>query len=126
MKHVRLIAAILLAIPFIVFPLNGWFEWFDMTPPEEPVGMDMLVDMKEAGLMNWIAIGHLVCGVGLLIPRFRFASGLLHLPLSIGMVGFHATVMPEGMGFAAVLLVLNLIVIAEPGRLFRLVAPAPS
>jgi len=110
MKTARLIAAILLAIPLIFFGGNYFVHFFELPPPEEMnPGIEMIVGMRESGLMGLVAFAHLLCGILLLIPKYRFLGALLHLPLSIGMVGFHLFMMPEGLAMVFIILILNII-----------------
>lgn len=123
MRKVRLFAAIILALPLLVFPLNSWFEFFEQ--PElagAPEGIALLEAMIAGGLMKWIAASHVLLGVCLLIPRTRFLAGLLQLPVTLGIVAFHMTMLPEGNVTAFIMLALNLIVVFNVGQLQRLVA----
>ena len=79
---------------------------------------------RAGGLMKAIAASHVIVGVGLLIPRLRFASGLLQLPMSLGITAFHATMLPAGLVVALVMLVLNALVLADRSRWQSLLAPA--
>ena len=110
MKKISLIAAILLSIPLIILGGNYFVHFFEMPPPEETnAGLDMIMSMRENGLMAYVAAGHLLCGILLVIPKFRFLGALLHLPLSLGMVGFHLSMMPEGLAIVVVILALNIL-----------------
>ena len=125
MNKLRLASAWLLALPLIVFGGNAFAQLFEMPESEPSPGVDLLQAMHDGGLMTAIAASHVLIGLMLLLPRSRFAAGLLQLPLSIGMVAFHATMLPEGLAMAGVLLALNLLVIADGARLRSLFA-APA
>ena len=122
MTKLRLIAAVLLALPLIGF--GGGYLAGAVPPLEDgtQAGIDLLVAMREGGLMTWVSISHVVVGVLLLVPRTRFASALLQLPISLGMVALHATMLPEGLAPAAVILVLNLAVLADADKLGELLS----
>ena len=110
MKTVRLIASILLAIPLIIFGGNYFVHFFEMATPEETnAALDLLQAMRDGGLMAYVAAGHFICGILLLIPKFRLLGALMHLPLSIGMVGFHLSMMPEGLIMVLIILALNIL-----------------
>ena len=117
MKMIRLISAILLALPLIVFGSNYFFNFFSFTQETTSAGATLLEMMRDGGLMNPIAFSHVVIGVLLLMPKTRTFGGLLQLPLSIGMVSFHATMQPEGLAIALVMLLLNIAVIWDPKRI---------
>ena len=121
MKKIRIGAAVLLAIPLIVFGLN-YFLQFIKPPHEDSVGFDVITKMGEGGLMLYMALSHIIIGVMLLIPKTRFVAGLLQLTLSIGILFFHVTLMPTGIGIAIIMLVLNIIVIADRDKLTSLLA----
>ena len=123
MDKVRLIAAILLALPMLVFGGNHFLAFFEVPELEgAEVGIRILEDMRTGGLMDAIAASHVVVGLMLLVPRLRFAGALVQLPLSIGIVAFHATLLPEGTGMGVVLLALNLIALADGRRIARLLS----
>ncbi len=123
MSKLRLVCATLLALPLLVFGGNHFLALFEMAPAGSGPGVELLESMRSGGLMTWIAVSHLVIGFGLLVPRLRFAAGLMQLPLSLGIVAFHVTMLPEGNGPAIGLLVLNLIVVSDTSRIDGLFAP---
>ena len=57
----------------------------------------------------------------LLVPRLRFAGGLLQLPMSIGILAFHVTMLPAGLPPAIVMFALNAVLVADRERLAVLV-----
>ena len=63
--------------------------------------------------MTWIALSHVAVGLMLLLPSTRFTGGLLQLPISLGIVAFHAEMHPAGLGPGVVMLVLNLVVLLD-------------
>ena len=117
MKMIRLISAILLALPLIVFGSNYFFDFFSLPQEDTSAGATLLEMMRAGGLMNPIAFSHVVIGILLLMPKNRTFGGLLQLPLSIGIVSFHATMQPEGLAVALVMLLLNIAVIWDPKRI---------
>jgi len=73
--------------------------------------------MRAGGLMAPIAASHVLIGLLLLIPRTRFAAALLQLPMTLGILAFHVTMLPEGTPIAVVMLALNSVVLAQRTRL---------
>jgi putative oxidoreductase len=110
------IAALLLALTFIVFGLNYFLKFFPMPEGGDSPGERLLQAMREGGLMRYIAFSHVVAGVLILIPRTRFLGALLQLPMVIGITSFHLSMLPAGVGFAAILLLLNLLVLIDPAK----------
>lgn len=125
MAKLRLVCAVLLAVPLIVFGGNYFVQAFELPEGDGSSGDLLLQSMRDGGLMTWIALSHVVVGVMLLLPPLRYAGALLQLPISLGMVAFHATMLPAGIGPAAVMLVLNVVVLADPKRLANLTSRTP-
>lgn len=86
-------------------------------------GAQMWELIRDGGLMDWLAAGHLVIGVLLLVPRTRFAAGVAQLPITIGIVAFNATMFPRGVPLAIAMLVVNLAVVLQASDIRRLLAP---
>lgn len=123
LEKVRLVAAFVLALPLLLFGADYFLGFMDMEMEGAQAGLDLLQAMRDGGLMAWIAASHLIIGAMLVVPRFRFVAGLLQLPMTIGMVAFHVTMLPEGNVGAFVMLALNLLVIADDRHIRALVAP---
>ncbi|MCP3918917.1 MAG: hypothetical protein GY711_25500 [bacterium] len=115
MSKVRTACAILLALPLLAFGGNHFLQWF-MLPEIEGTaeGVEVLKSMRDSGLMNWIAASHVLIGLLLIVPRTRFFGALSQLPLALGIAAFHYTMLPEGLGPAIGMLLLNLLVLADP------------
>ena len=88
-----------------------------MPEPGESAGEQMLQAMRDGGLMVPVAASHVVIGVMLLVARLRFTGALLQFPMSLGIVAFHATMLPAGLAVALVMLALNVGVLADPAKL---------
>ncbi|MEM7309576.1 MAG: hypothetical protein AAF682_23070 [Planctomycetota bacterium] len=120
MKKIRTSCAVLLALPLIVFGGNYFVQLFALPDAGESAGEQLLQSMRDGGLMTFIAASHVAVGFLLLVPRLRFAGALLQLPISLGIVAFHGSMLPEGLGVAIFLLVLNLGALADAKRIARL------
>ena len=123
MKLAKTITAFLLALPLIVFGSNKFLNFMELPPGDGSQGDQLLQLMHEGGLMSWIALSHIVIGLLLLLPRTRFLGALLQLPISLGMVAFHATMLPGGTGMAAVMLALNAFLLLDAQRLQGVLEP---
>jgi len=111
---------VLLALPLLGSSLNHALGLWVPALPEGTSGAELWALIRTDGLMDWIAVGHFVIGILLLVPRTRFAAGLLQLPISVGIVGFNATGLPSGVPLAVAMLVGNLVVVASRDDLRRL------
>jgi putative oxidoreductase len=121
MNKLRAVCAVLLAIPLLVFGGNYFIHLFPMPPGDGSTGTRFLQMMRDGGLMSAIAFSHVVVGSLLMVPSTRFLGAILQLPISIGIVSFHFTMQPTGLAMGSVLLLLNLVVLADLPRLRCLV-----
>ncbi len=122
MSKARLVAAILLALPLLLFGA-GYFLPFEPSgepPVANPAGLEFLESMRKGGLMAPVAASHVLVGLLLLVSRTRFLAALLQLPMSLGILAFHLSMMPEGNAVAFAMLALNLVVLADRSRFRRL------
>ncbi|MEM7309575.1 MAG: hypothetical protein AAF682_23065 [Planctomycetota bacterium] len=120
MQKIRNACALLLALPLIVFGGNDFVQLFELPLGDQTAGEQLLMTMREGGLMKVIASSHVLVGLFLLVPRLRFIGGLMQLPMSVGIVAFHGTMLPEGLPPAIGMLALNIGVVAERTRLGQL------
>ena len=112
----------MLSVPLIGSAANHVFNWAKPPMSDGSRGAQMWELIRDGGLMDWLAVGHLMLGILLLVPRTRFAAGLMQLPITIGIVAFNVTMFPRGIPLAIGMLVLNLGVVLKPRDLRRLLA----
>lgn len=121
MKKLNLIAAILLALPLIIFGSNYFLDFLPFPDTADGnLGFEILKLMRDGGLMVFIALTHIILGILLLIPKTRFFAALMHLPLTIGIVCFHLTLEPMGLVVGLILLLLNLLAAYDKVKLAAL------
>lgn len=124
MRHLQATSAILLSVPLIGSAANHAFSWVKPPMSDGSHGAQMWELIRSGGLMNWLAVGHLLLGILLLVPRTRFVAGVMQLPITIGIVAFNVTMFPAGVALAIGMLAVNLGVVLSPRDLRRLLAPA--
>jgi len=119
MNKARLVCAILLALPLIGFGASYFIPGIEPPPPPDPEasGVKLIEAMRAGGLMAPIAASHVLIGLLLLVPRTRFVGAMLQLPMSVGILAFHMTMLPAGNALAIVILAINCFVIADRTRL---------
>lgn len=122
MPSLQSVSAVLLSVPLVGSAANHAFGWFKPPMSDGSRGAQMWELIRGGGLMDWLAVGHLLLGVLLLVPRTRFAAGLVQLPITLGIVAFNATMYPRGVPLALGMLVVNLGVVLQPRDLRRLLA----
>jgi len=124
MQRLQTASAILLSMPLIGSAANHAFKWVKPPMSDGSRGAQMWELIRDGGLMDWLAVGHLLLGILLLVPRTRFAAGVMQLPITVGIVAFNVTMFPRGIALALGMLVVNLGVVLSPRDLRRLLAPA--
>ena len=124
MRHLQAASAILLSVPLIGSAGNHVFTWAKPPMSDGSRGAQMWELIRDGGLMDWLAVGHLLLGILLLVPRTRFAAGVMQLPITVGIVAFNVTMFPAGVALAIAMLVVNLGVVLQPRDLRRLLAPS--
>tara|TARA_R110002126_G_scaffold1402_8_gene7971 strand:+ start:1916 stop:2299 length:384 start_codon:yes stop_codon:yes gene_type:complete len=122
MRLLRTFCALLLALPLLGSTANHFLD-FARPPVDGALGLEILESLREGGLMLWVALGHGLIGVLLLLPRSRFLAGLVQLPISLGIVAFNVTLYPPGIPLAIAMLALNLGLILDAERLQAVVQP---
>ena len=120
------LSAVILALPLIGSSVNHVFQVVQPPMDDGTQGAKMWQIIRDGGLMDWLAVGHLVLGALLLIPRTRFAAGVAQLPTTVGIVAFNVTMFPAGVLLAIGMLAVNLGVVLSRADLQRLVAKSPS
>jgi hypothetical protein len=123
MQRVQAGSALLLSIPLLAAAVNHVTQWVKPPMPDGSPGAQAWELIRAGGLMDWLAAGHLAIGVMLLVPRTRFAAGLMQLPVTLGIVAFNATMYPRGVPLALGMLVVNLAVVLRPRDLRRIAPP---
>jgi putative oxidoreductase len=126
MNKVRLFSAILLAFPLLLFGGGYFVHPIPLPEANGQPGIVLLHALRDGGMTKAVAGGHLVCGLLLLIPWTRFLGAILHLPVTIGIVSFHAIMWRLGLPMALVMLILNLVVLSEPARCRALIGRSPK
>jgi hypothetical protein len=126
MRRLQAFSALLLSVPLIGSAANHVFKWVKPPMSDGSRGAQMWELIRDGGLMDWLAVGHLLLGILLLVPRTRFAAGMMQLPITIGIVAFNATMFPRGVALAIGMLVVNLCVVLQPRDLRRLLAPSAN
>jgi len=113
-RYLPMIARILMGLGFLVFGLNGFFQFMPQpkTPPPQPA-MDFIGALMKTGyLMKLVSGTQVVVGALLLLNLFVPLALLLIAPVLVNIIAFHlylapapAAIMP-GFIFAALELYL--------------------
>ena len=122
MHKFQRLSATLLSVPLIGSTVNHIFRLVQPPLDDGSDGARMWELIRDGGLMDWLAAGHFVLGAMLLIPRTRFAAGILQLPITLGIVAFNVTMFPSGVPLALGMLATNLAVVADRQAVTRLLS----
>jgi len=110
MKLITPIARILLGLTFLVFSLNYFVPFLPQpsaVPP--PAALQLVAGLTAARLMTLMKVVELGAAVALLTNRGVTLALALLAPFIVGIVAFHAALMPLGMPVALFVLVLELV-----------------
>ena len=123
MKITGIVGSTLLALPFLFFGGIYFIHPPALPPAKGQPGFEMLHLMRENGLSIAVAVAHLVTGVLLVVPRTRFVGAILQLPVTLAIVSFHYFMERMGLPIASVLVLLNILALADPARWHAMMAP---
>ena len=107
MRHVILVARLLLGLTFFVFGLNGFLSFIPMPPPEGAAGVFMGGLAASGYFFPLLKVTETVAGALLLAGRWVPLALTLLAPVVVNIVGFHLAVAPGGLGMALFLLALG-------------------
>lgn len=109
-SKVFMVLRILLGLFVLVFGLNKFLHFIPMGDMSADAGayFGALVNTKTLTL---VAIVEIVAGLALIFNKFGSLLTLILMSISVNAVLFHATLAPESIAGALVLLVLNIIVL---------------
>jgi putative oxidoreductase len=110
MKIVTLIARLLLGLIFVVFGLNGFFNFINMGPM--PSGLaGQFIGALALSHYFWVVAALQVAGGALLLVNRFVPLGLVLLgPVIVNIILYHVFLNPSGIGLAVVVAILWLIV----------------
>lgn len=109
-SKVFMVLRILLGLFVLVFGLNKFLHFIPMGDMSADAGayFGALVNTKTLTL---VAIVEIVAGLALIFNKFGALLTLILMSISVNAVLFHATLAPESIAGALVLLILNIIVL---------------
>ena len=117
MKIAALIARVLLGLLFLVFGLNGFFQFLHMPPPTGLAAQYFGV-LFVSHYLVLVFLLQVVGGALLLANRYVPLALILLGPVLVNILIFHSLMAPEGLPLALVATVLWLIVFASVRKAF--------
>lgn len=91
MKRLILVLQIIMGLALAVFGANGFFDFIPQQGDFPPRAAAFLQTLRDSGwLFETLCVTHIVCGVLLVFGRYVPLALLLHAPVTLNMVCFHA------------------------------------
>ncbi|MEM9680146.1 MAG: DoxX family membrane protein [Bacteroidota bacterium] len=109
-SKVFMVLRILLGIFILVFGANKFFEFLP-APELEGDALNYFIALSNSKTMDLVAIIEIVSGLALIFNKSGALMALILMSISVNAVLFHAVLDPGGIGGAAALLVLNILVL---------------
>lgn len=109
-SKVFMVLRILLGLFVLVFGLNKFFNFIPMEAPTGDAGAYFGALMSTQTL-TLVAIVEVLAGLALIFHRFGALMALILMSVSVNAVLFHATLDPGNIAGAAIMLILNIVVL---------------
>lgn len=126
MRYVILGARIIEGLIFLVFGLNGILHFIKMPLPAGDA-LTWFGIMAAHHWINFVAVLQLIGGLLLLVGRFVPLALTILAPVIVNILLYHSLLWPHGIGFAIVVLIAELFLLAVYWRSFApLLHPNPE
>lgn len=110
---------LLLGLILVVFGTNKFFHFLPM-PPMEGAPADFMGALGKTGYMfPLIALTEIVAGVLLIFNKWKGLALILTAVISVNIVLFHLALAPAGIALAAVVAILNIILMYANWKKFK-------
>ena len=118
-SKLTMVLRLLLGLILLVFGANKFFQFMPMPPMEGPPA-DFMGALGNTGYMfPLIALTEIVAGVLLLFNKWKGLALIFASIISVNIVLFHLALAPAGIGLAAVVAILNIILIYANWKKFK-------
>ena len=109
-RYLPAIARILMGLAFLIFGLNGFFQFIPQPKPPMPEGASAFAGaMMKTGYLFQLVMGtQLLVGILLLLNRFVPLALVLIMPILVNIIAFHIFLQPAGLPPGAILMALEL------------------
>jgi len=118
-SKLTMVFRLLLGLILLVFGLNKFFHFLPM-PPMEGAPADFMGALGKTGYMfPLIALTEIVAGALLLLNKWKGLALILTAIISVNIVLFHLALAPAGTALAAVVAILNIILMYANWKKFK-------
>ncbi len=107
MKKAAMVTRILFGLLFLVFGLNGFFQFIPLPAPSAEGGAFLGALAKTGYMFPLIKVVEIASGLALVANFFVPFALVLIAPIVVNIVFYHACLDPAGMALPLVLLVLH-------------------
>jgi putative oxidoreductase len=111
MNKVNTVARYLLGVAMLVFGANKFFHFMPNPELPEAAGAFMGTLMDSGYIFQILGVVYIVAGLCLVLNKAVPFALVILVPVSINIVAFHLKFAPEGILFAAIIALLNLLLI---------------
>ncbi|NOR29172.1 MAG: DoxX family membrane protein [Lutibacter sp.] len=111
---------ILLGLILVVFGANKFLDFMPHMEMPEPAGKLMMAMMASGYMLKLVGATEVFVGLLLLIKKWVPLSLVLLAPISTNMVLFHLFLAPAGIGPAAIVTIINVILIYDNWSKFKI------
>jgi uncharacterized membrane protein YphA (DoxX/SURF4 family) len=118
-SKLTMVLRLLLGIILLVFGANKFFNFMPMPPMEGAPGEFMAALGKSGYMLPLIALTEIVAGVLLLLNKWKGLALIFAAIISVNIVLFHLALAPAGIGLAAVVAILNIILMYANWNKFK-------
>jgi len=105
-----MVVRILLGLFVLVFGLNKFFHFIPMDAPTGDAGA-YFGALMNSNTLTVVAIVEVVAGISLIFNKYGALMALILMSVSVNAVLFHATLDPGNIAGAAILIILNIVVL---------------
>jgi len=111
MKTVNTIARYLLGVAMLVFGANKFLQFMPNPELSEAAGSFMGALAGSGYIFQILGVVYIIAGICLVLNKAVAFALVMLVPVSINIVAFHLKFAPEGILFAAIVAILNLLLI---------------
>lgn len=111
MKTISLILRLLFGAFLLFFGVNKFYPFMDPPPPPSDEAMSYFTALTITKTLNLVAIVEVLSGLSLLINKYAALMMIILMSVSVNAVLYHATIDPDTILMAAVMLALNIIML---------------
>ena len=110
-SKVFMVIRILLGIFVLVFGLNKFLSFIPMDGEMPDSVIAFFGAVSSSYTLKLVAIVEILAGLSFIFNKYGALMAIILMSVSINAVLFHATLLPEGIGPALALLILNILVL---------------